>query len=170
MYKGVFGSEYTRTYPHASLSHSRFCRPSASTPVNQNTQMKTSVASAIAVAITCRSVRAFMGHSSVTFRSSLRPTSQHSFCPSSSTSTVGGPSTRRPRTGEPRGTDRRAAGLRGRNAAGRLNMFDATDLFQLQQWAGDISATEVEDVSSFTDCCVLLLSHLPPLTYSSNYN
>lgn len=22
-------------------------------------------------------------------------------------------------------------------------MFDATDLFQLQQWAGDISATEV---------------------------
>ena len=35
-------------------------------------------------------------------------------------------------------------------------MFDATDLFQLQQWAGDISATEVKKNTTLL-CCPSLL-------------
>lgn len=134
--------------------------------------MKTPTTCAIAVAISCRSVHAFAGCSAA-FRSSLRPTSQQSFCPSSSTSTLGGPSTRRPRTGGSGGHDRNTAGLRGRSAAGRLNMFDATDLFQLQQWAGDISATEVKDSQSsrcfslsyfFVDTYLVIIERTPLTT------
>ncbi|CAM9488934.1 unnamed protein product [Ectocarpus sp. 12 AP-2014] len=83
-------------------------------------------------------------------RPTLQLTPQHSFCsraPSSS-----GTSTTSPRPWAQRQSKRRprADGSRTQRAASSLSMFDATDLFQLQQWAGDISATELTHVSPVT--------------------
>lgn len=99
--------------------------------------MRTFRASAIAVVAVCRAT-AFNFYPRQ-FQSSLKPASHHSFC--SRTSSYDSATSSRQHS-EVRCRDKRARARRSSGGAS-LHMFDATDLFQLQQWAGDISATEV---------------------------
>lgn len=99
--------------------------------------MRTLRASAIVAVAVCRAT-AFNVYPRQ-FKSSLEPASHHSFC-SRTSSYASATSSRQPLTSRCSGKRARA----DRSTGGvSLNMFDATDIFQLQQWAGDISATEV---------------------------
>ncbi|CAM9881530.1 unnamed protein product [Ectocarpus fasciculatus] len=105
--------------------------------------MKTFLASTFTAATVC-GVSGFHARPGMP-RPTLQLTPQHSFCsraPSSSGTATTSP---RPWAQRERQSKRRprADGSRRPRAASSLSMFDATDLFQLQQWAGDISATEV---------------------------
>lgn len=142
-------------------------RDSEATPLYDNSEqpltfpptktMRTFLARTV-TAVTACGVGAFTAHSRLP-RSALQPTPHHSSSVffstrplpgstfSSAAATSSGPfswarqqhscsrTKRRPRVG----------GSRGQRSASTtsLNMFDGTDLFQLQQWAGDVSATEV---------------------------
>lgn len=109
--------------------------------------MRTFVASTVAALATLRA-DAFTAPAGVP-RSALQVTAHHSFCSAASASSVAASSAARPWARHVKRP--RAGGSTGKGAAASLSMFDATDLFQLQQWAGDISATEVENTAV---CCV----------------
>lgn len=93
------------------------------------------------------------------FQSSLEPASHHSFCSRTSSYASSAISSRRPSSVRCR--DRRASRADRSTGAASLRMFDATDLFQLQQWAGDISATEVRRCSFSSEATLK-----PVCTYS----
>lgn len=115
--------------------------------------MRTFAASTIAALATLRA-DAFGVRTGV-HRSALQVTAHHSFCSAASASSVAASSSSRQLWA--RHIKRpRAGGSTGREAAASLSMFDATDLFQLQQWAGDISATEVKKNTTLL-CCPSLL-------------
>lgn len=100
-------------------------------------RMRTFRASAIVVVAVCRAT-AFNVYPRQ-FKSSLEPASHHSFC-SRTWSYASATLSRQRLTFRCRGKRARADPSTG---GASLLMFGATDLFQLQQWAGDISATEV---------------------------
>ena len=103
--------------------------------------MRTSVVAGTVTALTTLRVSAFSIPAG-TPRLALQATAHHSFCSAPAASSVFSSDgsarswarhSKRPRVG----------GSARRRSSASLSMFDATDLFQLQQWAGDISATEV---------------------------
>eukprot|EP00904_Undaria_pinnatifida_P001702 jgi/Undpi1/11532/HiC_scaffold_30.g13829.m1 len=106
--------------------------------------MRTFGASALALVAVCRAT-AFNVYPKQ-FQPSLKPASYQSFC---SRMSWCGSTTSRQQRPTFRCRDKRARARRSTGGSS-LSMFDATDLFQLQQWAGDISKTELTHVSPVT--------------------
>lgn len=108
--------------------------------------MRTSVVAGAVTALTTLHASAFTIRAGSS-RVALQATAHHGFCSGSSASSVFSRATLlRPlarRSKRPR-----AGGSARQSSSASLSMFDATDLFQLQQWAGDVSATEVCNNSS----------------------